>query len=90
MPSRTAIDPRVLWPLAYLTGRLGYQLEAHGIEGPDRDVLTLDLVRDGVAVHVDWFPRTDHIFVSQDGELLSVHTTFVELAEALEALPARS
>ena len=86
MSHSTAIDPRTMWPLAYLSGRLGYHLTAYGVDGPDRDVISVDLVRDGVEVHVDWFPRTSHLLVSQGSSLLGAHTSFPELAEALEAL----
>jgi hypothetical protein len=86
MSLSTSIDPRAVWPLAYLSGRLGYRLGSSGIDGPQRDVISADLVRGDTEVHVDWFPRTDHILVSRGTELLGVHATFAELAEALEQL----
>ena len=86
MSISTPIDPRTVWPLAYLSGRLGYRLAAYGVDGPNKDVVSVDLVRDGTRVHVDWFPRTSHIMVSQDGGLLGVYETFADMADVLERL----
>lgn len=88
MSITTPIDPRTVWPLAYLSGRLGYRLTSYGIDGPDKDVITVDLARDGsrAHVHVDWFPRTRHIMVSTETGLVGVFSEFAELADALERL----
>ena len=86
MSVSTPIDPRAVWPLAYLSGRLGYRLATYGIDGPAKDVVSADLVRGATEVHVDWFPRTSHIMVSQDGDLLGVYQDLPELADALESL----
>ena len=81
----TTIDPRALWPLSYLSGRHGYRLAAYAV-GAEQDVVSVDLVRGDVDVHVDWFPRTSHIMVSRDGELVTVVRQLAELADALEHL----
>ena len=86
MSVRTSIDPRAVWPLAYLSGRLGYRLTRYGIGGPDGDVVTVDLARDDARVHVDWFPRSQHIMVSTDTGLVGVFSEFAEMADALERL----
>ena len=86
MSITTPIDPRTVWPLAYLSGRLGYRLERYGIDGPGKDVITADLRRGDARVHVDWFPRTKHIMVSTETGLLGVYGEFAEMADALERL----
>ena len=80
------IDPRAVWPLAYLSVRLGYRLAGYTEHGPAKDVISVDLVRGRTEVHVDWFPRTSHILVSQGAELVGAPTTFAALADALDAL----
>jgi hypothetical protein len=75
-----------MWPLAYLSGRLGYRVAGHGVGGPGRDVVTADLVRGRTRVHVDWFPRTRQVFVTGEDGLVGVYSSFAELADALEAL----
>lgn len=86
MSITTPIDPRTVWPLAYLSGRLGYRLASYGIEGPGKDVITADLTRGDACVHVDWFPRTRHMMVSTDTGLIGVFSEFAEMADALERL----
>jgi len=86
MRTTTPIDPRAVWPLAYLSGRLGYRLEGYGIDGPDQDVVSVDLTRGDTRVHVDWFPRTHHIMVSDETGLLGVFGEFADMAAALERL----
>ena len=86
MSITTPIDPRAVWPLAYLTGRLGYRLTRYDIEGPDNDVITADLARDDARVRVDWFPRAKQIMVSTDTALVGVFSEFAEMADALERL----
>ena len=86
MSITTPIDPRTVWPLAYLSGRLGYRLAGYGIGGPDKDVITADLTRGDARVRVDWFPRTSHIMVSTDTGLVGVFGEFAEMAVALERL----
>ena len=86
MSTTTPIDPRTVWPLAYLTGRLGYRLTGYGISGPGKDVITVDLTRDDARVRVDWFPRTRHIMVSTDTGLVGVFSEFADLADALDRL----
>jgi hypothetical protein len=86
MSITTPIDPRAVWPLAYLSGRLGYRVAGYAVAGPDKDVISVDLARDGVRVHVDWFPRTRHILVSQGSALLGAYASFAEMADALERL----
>jgi hypothetical protein len=86
MSISTPIDPRAVWPLAYLSGRLGYRVAAYGTAGPDKDVVAVDLVRGQTRVHVDWFPRTHDVMVSQDGGLVGAYGSFPELADALERL----
>jgi hypothetical protein len=86
MSISTPIDPRAMWPLAYLSGRLGYRLAGYAVGGPGKDVISTDLVRGTTEVHVDWFPRTAHILVSQGTDLVAAVGSFGELAEALEAL----
>jgi hypothetical protein len=86
MSTSTPLDPRTIWPLAYLSGRLGYRLAGYAVDGPGKDVVSTDLVRGTTHVHVDWFPRTSHILVSQGTDLLGAFRSFSELAEALEAL----
>ena len=82
----TPIDPRAVWPLAYLSGRLGYRLTSYGIDGPDNDVITVDLTRDDAHVRVDWFPRARQIMVSTDTSLVGVFSEFADMADALERL----
>ena len=36
MALTTPIDPRAMWPLAYLSGRLGYRVAAYGVDGPGK------------------------------------------------------
>ena len=86
MSISTPIDPRTVWPLAYLSGRLGYRLASYAIDGPGKDVITADLVRGDARVHVDWFPRTKHIMVSTETGLLGVYSEFADMADALEGL----
>jgi hypothetical protein len=86
MSISTPIDPRAMWPLAYLSGRLGYRVAGYGTTGPDKDVITADLVRGDTRVRVDWFPRTHHVMVSQGGSLIGAYETFPALAEVLEQL----
>jgi hypothetical protein len=86
MPN-TTIDPRAMWPLAYLSGRLGWRLTGYSVDGPGKDVISADLLRSDVRVHVDWFPRTGEALISQGSSLLAVCTTFAELCDALEELP---
>ena len=80
------IDPRTAWPLAYLSGRLGYRVASYGIDEPGKDVISADLVRGDTRVHVDWFPRNEHIIVSQDDGLVGVYGSFADMADALERL----
>jgi hypothetical protein len=75
-----------MWPLAYLTGRLGYRVAAYAVDGPGKDVISADLIRGMTKVRVDWFPRTEHVFLSRGTELLGVYRSFAELADALERL----
>lgn len=86
MPN-TTIDPRAMWPLAYLSGRLGWRLTGYTVDGPGKDVISVDLTRSDVCVRVDWFPRTGEALVSQDTSLLAVCTTFAALCDVLEELP---
>lgn len=83
----TTIDPRAMWPLAYLSGRLGYRLAGYSVDGPGKDVISVDLTRQDVRVHLDWFPRTSETFVSSGpSNLLAVCLSFAELADVLEPL----
>jgi hypothetical protein len=86
MSLSTPMDPRTVWPLAYLSGRLGYRLTSYRIDGPDKDVVAVDLTREDTRVHVDWFPRTRHIMVSTDTGLVGVFSEFADMADALERL----
>jgi hypothetical protein len=86
MSISTPIDPRAMWPLAYLSGRLGYRVAAYGTTGPDQDVISADLVREDTRVRVDWFPRSQHVMVSRGGDLVGAYGSFPELADALENL----
>src|SRR5688500_15839276 len=86
MRTTTPIDPRAVWPLASLSGRLGYHVAGYGIDGPDKDVVSVDLTRGDTHVHVDWFPRTSHIMVSDETGLLGVFGEFGDMAVALERL----
>jgi hypothetical protein len=86
MSTSTTVHPRAMWPLAYLSGRLGYLVTSYGTAGPDGDVIAIDLVRGDTRVHIDWFPRSQHVMVSQDGGLVGAYGSFPELADALERL----
>ena len=86
----TTIDPRAVWPLAYLSGRLGWRLVGYTVDGPGKDVISLDLERSDVRLRVDWFPRTGEALVSQGLSLIAVCTSFVELCDLLDpATPSR-
>jgi hypothetical protein len=81
------IDPRVMWPLHYLTFRLGYRVVPAGRGASlTGDLISVELERDHVRVRVTWVPRTEQIFVTRGSELLGVHGSFPELAAALDAL----
>jgi hypothetical protein len=82
------IDPRVMWPLHYLTFRLGYRVVPAERTSLIGDVIAVELERDDVRVRVTWVPATRQIFVSRGSELLGVHGSFAELADALDALTA--
>ena len=86
MSITTPIDPRAVWPLAYLSGRLGYRMTSYAVDGPDKDVVSADLAREHTRVHVDWFPRTSHILVSDETGLVGAYASFPDMAEALERL----
>ena len=86
MPN-TTIDPRAMWPLAYLSGRLGWRLVGYSVDGPGKDVISADLERSDVRVRVDWFPRTGEALVSQGTSLLAVCLSVVELVEMLDEVP---
>jgi hypothetical protein len=86
MSLTTPIDPRAIFPLAYFSGRLGYRVSGYRVDGPGKDVLSADLARGDTLVHVDWFPRTQHVLLSRGTELLGAYGSFAELAEALETL----
>ena len=86
MPN-TSIDPRAMWPLAYLSGRLGWRLVGYTVDGPGKDVISADLVRSDARVRVDWFPRTGEALVSQGLSLIAVCTSFAALCDVLEDLP---
>jgi hypothetical protein len=72
--------------MAYITGRLGWRVTGYAVDGPDQDVISADLRRDAVEVHLDWFPRTRHVVLSRGTELLGVYDSFPRLADALESL----
>jgi len=85
------IDPRLMWPLAYLEERLGFAVVQDGSSSLHGDVLRVDLERGGVRLRVTWIPETDQRFVTRGAELLGVHGSFPALARALDELaPARA
>jgi hypothetical protein len=80
------IDPRLMWPLAYVQERMGFTLVADDSTTLHGDILRVNLERAGQRVHVTWVPATDQRFVSRGQELLGVYGSFAELAEALDRL----
>jgi hypothetical protein len=81
------IDPRVMWPLKYLTLRLGYRVVPAERASLTGGVIAVELERGDVHVRVTWVPETGQLFLTRGKELLGVHGSFAELAATLEDLP---
>jgi hypothetical protein len=85
------IDPRLMWPLAYLEERLGFTIVQDETTVLHGDIMRVDLARGGRRVRVTWIPETDQRFVSEGTRLLGVYDSFPELAQALDGFaPVRA